>query len=66
MGVKLMGVYHEFDDDSSNTSYGKEYDFLVVKKFADHYTLLAKYAYFDGDNGRFDAQNFWLEAGVSF
>lgn len=66
MGVKLMGVYHEFDDDTSSSSYGKEYDFLAVKKFAKHYTLLAKYAYFDGDNGRFDAQNFWLEAGVSF
>ncbi len=66
MGVKLLGVYHTFDDDSGSISYGKEYDFLVVKKFAKHYTLLAKYAYFDGDNGRFDAQNFWLQAGVSF
>jgi len=66
MGVKLMGVYHEFDDDTSSSSYGKEYDFLAVKKFAEHYTLLAKYAYFDGDDGRFDAQNFWLEAGVNF
>ncbi len=66
MGVKLIGVYHEFDDDTSSTSYGKEYDFLAVKKFGEHYSLLAKYAYFDGDNGRFDAQNFWLQAGVSF
>lgn len=65
-GIKLMGVYHEFDDDTSSTSYGKEYDFLMVKKFAKHYKLLAKYAYFDGDNGRYDSQNFWLEAGVSF
>lgn len=65
-GVKLMGVYHEFDDDSSSTSYGKEYDFLAVKKFGKHYSLLAKYAFFDGDNGRFDAQNFWFQAGVSY
>ena len=66
MGVKLMGVYHEFDDDSGSISYGKEYDFLAVKKFGKHYSLLAKYAYFDGDNGRADAQNFWIQAGVSF
>jgi len=66
MGVKLIGVYHTFDDDSGSLSYGKEYDFLAVKKFGKHYSLLAKYAYFDGDNGRFDAQNFWLQAGVSF
>ena len=66
MGVKLMGVFHTFDDDSGELSYGKEYDFLAVKKFGKHYSLLAKYAYFDGDNGRFDAQNFWLQAGVNF
>lgn len=66
MGIKLMGVFHTFDDDSGELSYGKEYDFLAVKKFGKHYSLLAKYAYFDGDNGRFDAQNFWLQAGVNF
>ena len=65
-GVKLMGVYHSFDDDSGHLSYGKEYDFLAVKKFGKHYSLLAKYAYFDGKNGRFDSQNFWIQAGVDF
>ena len=66
MGVKLMGVYHAFDDDSGSKSYGNEYDFLAVKKFGKHYSLLAKYAYFNGSNGRFDSQNFWLQAGVNF
>jgi len=66
MGVKLLGVYHEFTDDTGNLDYGNEWDFVAVKKFAKHYTLLAKYAYFNGDNGRFDAQNIWLEAGVDF
>jgi hypothetical protein len=65
-GLKLIGVYHTFNDDSGSISYGKEYDFLAVKKFGKHYSLLAKYAYFDGDNGRFDSQNFWIQAGVSF
>ncbi|MCK4842846.1 MAG: alginate export family protein [Methylococcales bacterium] len=66
MGVKLMGVYHHFDDDNGSINYGKEWNFLVLKKFGKHYSLLAKYAYFDGNNGRFDTQNFWLQAGVSF
>lgn len=66
MGVKLLGVYHEFTDDSGALDYGKEWDFLVTKKFAGHYSLLAKYAYFDGDNGRFDAQNFWFGAEIDF
>ena len=68
MGVKLMGVYHDFADDTGSMDYGKEWDFLAVKKFGKHYSLLAKYAYFDADtaSGKFDTQNFWLQAGVSF
>ncbi|NOQ35850.1 MAG: hypothetical protein GQ569_08135 [Methylococcaceae bacterium] len=66
MGVKLLGVYHDFSDDTGGMDYGKEWDLLAVKKFAKHYSVIAKYAYFDGDNGRFDTQNFWLGAGVSF
>ena len=65
-GFKLVGIYHDFSDDTGSLDYGKEWDFLVVKKFGKHYSLLAKYAYFDGDNGRRDTQNFWLQAGVSF
>ncbi len=68
MGVKLMGVYHYFSDDTSSSDYGDEWDFLVVKKFGKHYSLLAKYAYFNAKDGgnKLDTQNFWLQAGVSF
>ncbi len=66
MGVKLMGVYHDFADDTGSIDYGKEWDFLVVKKFGKHYSLLAKYAYYDADQFSTDTQNFWLQAGVKF
>lgn len=66
MGVKLLGVYHDFDDDTGSMNLGKEWDFQATKSFGKHYSLLAKYAYFDGDNGRTDTQNFWLQAGVKF
>ncbi len=65
-GVKLLGVYHEFMDDTGSIDYGNEWDFLATKTFAKHYSVIAKYAYFDGDNKRFDAQNFWLGVGVHF
>ena len=67
-GVKIMGVYHDFSDDTGSMDYGKEWDFLVTKKFGKHYSLLAKYAYHDADtaSGNEDTQNFWLQAGVSF
>jgi len=65
-GVKLMGVYHDFSDDTGSIDYGKEWDFLVVKKIGKHYSLLAKYAYYDADQRGTDTQNFWLQAGVNF
>lgn len=79
-GFKLLGMYHEFTDDTGNIDYGKELDFQVTKEFAKHYTLLAKYAYFDAARAAatpaglagttnafgFDAQKFWVGANVSF
>jgi hypothetical protein len=67
-GVKLTGMYHEFTDDTGKMDYGKEWDFLVTKEFLKHYTILAKYSYYDAaaTSGKFDAQRFWLGAGVSF
>lgn len=71
LGAKLMFVYHNFKDDGGNVDYGDEYDVLAVKKFGKHYSLLAKYAYYDGDAnapGGFvnDTQKVWLQANVSF
>ncbi len=65
-GVKILGVYHEFADDTSSVDYGNEWNFKVNKKFAKHYWVSAEYARFNGNNGRLDAQNFWLTTGVNF
>ena len=51
--------------------YGDEWDFLAVKKFGKHYSLLAKYAYYNANKNAppaqaFDTHNFWLQAGVSY
>jgi hypothetical protein len=71
IGTKLMFVYHNFQSVTNNLDYGNEYDFLITKKFGKHYHLLAKYAYYDGDNsapGKYvnDVHKFWLQAGVNF
>jgi len=65
-GVKVMGVYHDFSDDTGSIEYGNEYDFLVAKKFGKHYSLLAKYSYYDADTFATDRQKFWIQAGVHF
>lgn len=65
-GVKIMGVYHDFSDDTGSIEYGNEYDFLVAKKFGKHYSLLAKYSYYDADTIATDRQKIWIQAGINF
>jgi hypothetical protein len=70
----VTGVYHDFSDDTGQMAYGKEWDFQVVKKFGKHYSLLAKYAYYNADTGgpvlpngiNTDTQKIWFQANVSF
>ena len=66
MGVKVMGVYHNFDDDTGKTNYGQEFDLVVAKKFGKHYSILGKYAYYDAENFGLDTQKIWIQAGVNF
>lgn len=65
----LTGVYHDFSDDTGGIHYGTEWDFMAVKKFGKHYSVLAKYAYYN-DLGKLatttDTQKIWLQANVSF
>jgi hypothetical protein len=78
MGVKLTGAYHEYSSDTGKYDYGSEWNFLATREFAKHYTLLAKYAFYNAGNsainvnnrpsqlGTFDTQKFWIGASVSF
>jgi|CXWL01.1.fsa_nt_gi hypothetical protein len=67
----LTGMYHDFMDDTGKKEFGKEWDFMAVKKFGKHYTLLAKYAYYNADSGlttpvNTDTQKIWLQGNINF
>ena len=64
--VALTGVYHDFFDDTGNIHYGQEWDFLASKKFGKHYTLLARYAYYNADQYSTDTQKIWMQGNISF
>jgi len=66
--IVLSGVYHDFSDDTGRFRYGKEYDFSALKKFGKHYSVLAKYAYYDAETfgGTTDTQKVWLQGNISF
>jgi len=64
--VTLMGVYHNFYDDTGNIHYGKEWDFSAAMKFGKHYSVLAKYAYYDADQYSTDTQKIWVQGNINF
>lgn len=69
--LEVTGTYHGFTDDTGNINYGDEWDFQAVKKFGKHYSLLAKYAYFDSAGSRFsandtDTQKIWVQGDINF
>ncbi|OYV21634.1 MAG: hypothetical protein CG438_270 [Methylococcaceae bacterium NSP1-1] len=64
--ITLMGIYHNFYDDTGNIHYGKEWDFRAIKKFGKHYSLLAQYAYYDADQYSTDTQKIWVQGNINF
>ena len=64
--VTLAGVFHDFTDDTGSIHYGDEWDFLATKKFGKHYSLLAKYAYYNADQFGTDTQKIWVQGNISF
>jgi len=71
IGIKLIGTYRDWFDDTGKKHYGDEWDFMITKDFFKHYNLMAKYAYFNADTdgtaiGKYDTQKIWLGAGITF
>ena len=67
MGVKLVGVYHDFETDKGGIDAGNEFDILAEKAFTENYSVGVKYAdYNAGDTGTVDTEKFWLYGEVKF
>lgn len=71
--LTVSTVYHDYTDDTGNMHYGDEWDFQAVKKFGKHYSVLAKYAYYNANHrdgyavaGNTDTQKIWLQGNISF
>jgi hypothetical protein len=62
----LTGVYHDFTDDTGGIHYGDEWDFQALWKFGKHYSVLAKYAYYNADKFNTDTQKIWLQGNINF
>jgi len=73
-GLKWTNVFHMFGDDEISTGYGWEYDSMLVKKFDDHFTSIAKFAFFESEGDAYivngtavpDATRFSIELNYTF
>ncbi len=72
-GMKWVNVLHAMGDNELSTGYGWEYDSVLTKKFDDHFTAIAKFAWFNSDGDGFvgaapvpDATRFSVELNYVF
>jgi len=56
----LTGVYHAFYDDTGNIHYAMN-GILWLPRNRKHYSLLAKYAYYNADQYSTDTQKIWVQ-----
>lgn len=68
LGAKLVMAYHDFETDEDSIDAGEEFDILLAKKFAKHYTVGLKYADYDAGDlaGKVDTEKFWVFGQVKF
>ena len=66
--VPVRLVYHKYDSDKESVDLGQEINLQATKKFGKHWSVLAKYAYYDGKEApaRFDVHKFWAQVEFNF
>ena len=71
--VPLRFVYHKFDADSGSADFGQEFDVVASHKFGKHWTVLAKYAFYDAHDASppaqtvaSDVQKFWAQVEFNY
>ncbi|GIX50179.1 MAG: hypothetical protein KatS3mg132_373 [Limisphaera sp.] len=64
--IPVRLVYHKFDAEDGGADYGQELDLLASKRIGRHWTLLAKYAWYDGADQPYDFTIHKVWAQVEF
>lgn len=71
-GVNLPGgypvkvVWHDYESDNGGVDYGDEWNAIVSHKIGKNWTVLAKYARYNGAGPFFDLDRVWLQAELNF
>ena len=65
-GTKFINVLHAFGDNEVSTGRGWEYDAVLVKKFDDNFTGIAKFAHFESEDVLPTTTRFTMELNYKF
>ncbi len=65
-GWKVDLIYHDFQADSGGSDYGTEWNAMLTKKIAEHYTLQVAYADYNADEFKVDTKKLWLQFTVAY
>lgn len=65
-GIGLRAVYHNFKSDIMSIDYGTEWNLLATKKFDNHFSGGLKYADYNAENFKVDAEKIWLWMQAKF
>ncbi|MBK1883819.1 alginate export family protein [Luteolibacter pohnpeiensis] len=65
-GLKWTNVAHAFGDDAISTDLGWEFDSVLVKKFDESFTAIAKFAHFESEGKLPTTTRFSVEMNYSF
>ncbi|MEQ9207597.1 MAG: alginate export family protein [Phycisphaerales bacterium] len=65
-GIKGSVTYHQFWSDQGSNDLGYEIDVVASKELSPNWSVLAKYAYFDGDRTQPDTERLWFMTTFKF
>lgn len=65
-GYPLKFVWHDYKSDNGGLDYGNELNAIVSHKIGKNWTVLAKYARYNGKGPFLDLQRIWLQAEFNF
>lgn len=64
--IKGNVTYHQFWSDQGGNNLGYEVDAVASKELSPNWSVLVKYAYFDGHRAQPDVERFWLMTTFKF
>ena len=65
-GNQLTVAFHNFKSDVGSIDYGTEIDFVLTRRFLDHYSLGVAFSSYDADQFATDTNKFWIWGTVEF